>query len=142
MPGTGGSGSIRFVSAPKLSDYLARVPVTLDCEHTLGFARSMMVEHKIRHVPVVREGKVVGIVSERDIHALDRAIGDEADDLLIEKVMTPDPFITRSDADLATTAKEMAARRIGSVVLVDDGKLVGLFTTTDALRALAASLAR
>ena len=127
-----------MVSKPKLSDYVSRVPVTASTDQTVAFARLLMVEHKIRHLPVLRGDAVVGVFSQRDMLLLD-AITDGGE-VSLEKAMVGDPYVVDINDDLATVANEMAARRLGSAVVVDAGEVVAMFTTVDALRALAAAL--
>ena len=63
--------------------------------------------------------------------------GPDAVKLTVESAMTPEPYIVTPDADLAEVAREMAARRCGSAIVVDQASVVGVFTTVDALLALA-----
>lgn len=127
------------MSTPTITDYITRTAITVASEDTVALTRVLMVENKIRHVPVMAGGTVVGVVSERDLLLLENSNSD-ADDMPVEKAMAGNPFIVQQDADLAFVAREMAARRIGSVVVCDADKVLGLFTTTDALRALADAL--
>lgn len=120
---------------PTLADYITRIPITVDCGQTVSFARSLMVEHGIHHLPVLRGDQVVGVLSQRDLLVLDAA-GAEADEMLLEKAMVADPYVADIDCDLALVAREMAGRKIGSAVVVSDGRVIAMFTTNDALRAL------
>jgi len=127
------------VSKPTLSDYISRVPVTVSADQTVAFARALMVEHKIRHLPVLRGSQVAGVFSHRDMLILD-SITDDSDELLVEKAMAAEPYVVDIGDDLATIASEMAARQIGSAIVTANGKVVAMFTTIDALRALTAAL--
>lgn len=124
------------MSKPTITNYITRTPITASSDDTVAFTRGLMVENGIRHIPIMQGGQVVGVASERDLVLLDAA-GTDADDLPIGDAMTGDPFIVEKDADLGFVAREMAARRIGSAVVCDSDRVLGLFTATDALRALA-----
>jgi acetoin utilization protein AcuB len=65
----------------------------------------------------------------------------DGDKLLVEEAMSPGPFAVAPDAPLADVAREMAERKYGSAVIMEGDKVIGVFTTTDALAALAALLA-
>ena len=113
-------------------------------------ALRLMRQWQIRHLPVVDEGKLVGIVSDRDIC---RGMARDT----IEKVQDPQPHITLMDhhsvrnlmnrdvesttrsATLAQAADHMVRRRIGSLPVTDQDRLVGIITETDLLRALLAA---
>ena len=68
--------------------------------------------------------------------------GPDTDLRNVETAMTADPYIVTPDTDLAEVAREMAARRCGSAIVVDRSSVVGVFTTVDALLALARFTAR
>jgi acetoin utilization protein AcuB len=95
-----------------------------------------MRELAIRHLPIVQEERLVGLVSERDLKA---AWGlPEAKKLAVGDVMKRDVFVAHSDMALSEVASEMADGKLGSAIIVDaGGNVTGIFTTTDALRILA-----
>jgi acetoin utilization protein AcuB len=101
-----------------------------------------MRKHKIRHVPVQRDGEVIGIVSERDLHrwasktssATDRTV------VLAAEAMIPNPYVVPFDTPLSEVAAEMNRRRIGSALVVRHGKLAGILSVMDICRILASVL--
>lgn len=92
-------------------------------------ATTLMRRHGIRHLPVVANGWLVGVVSDRDVHADGGAP--------VRTVMSS-PVVTASPGDdLAHVAEKLLQHRIDGVPVVDDdGLLVGMLTTTDCLLAL------
>ncbi|HKA91184.1 MAG TPA: CBS domain-containing protein [Haliangiales bacterium] len=117
-------------------------PVTIGRDQTLTVAHKLMREHRIRHLPVLERGRLVGIVSQRDLHFVETLRDVDPSVVLVEDAMTEPPFTVAPGARLETVAREMAARRIGSAVVVERGKVVGVFTAVDGLRGLADVLAR
>jgi acetoin utilization protein AcuB len=116
-------------------------PDTIDADTPLRHARERMDALECRHLPVVRDGRLVGILSARDVGLTERlhAQAGSARVPTVEDAMTPSPFTCTADAHLSEVAKEMAAGKYGCAVVMDADHptvIVGLFTTTDALLAL------
>jgi acetoin utilization protein AcuB len=99
----------------------------------------MMNTHRIRHVPVQQDGRVLGVVSERELHQLVHAALPEADKarLRIRHLLRQEPYVVEMTAPMDEVADEMAKRHVGSAVVVRHGKLAGIFSTVDACRLLA-----
>jgi acetoin utilization protein AcuB len=96
-----------------------------------------MRQHGIRHLPVTRRGRLTGLVSQRDILLLLTLRGVDAEQEPVEEAMTESPYAVSPEAPLAEAAMEMAVRGYGSVVVVTEGRPVGIITARDVLRAFA-----
>lgn len=97
----------------------------------------LMRKHDVRHLPIVRDERVVGIVSDRDVRVASGLNSREK--MLIEArhIMASDPVTVNSQASLDEVAFEMSRSKIGSVIVNDENeKFLGIFTVTDALNAL------
>lgn len=112
-------------------------PVTIGRQESLAMAHRLMRTHRIRHLPVLEHGELIGIVSHRDLLFLETIRGVDLDDDLVEDAMSDDTYAVEPDAPIATVAKQMARRRYGCVVVMERGRVAGIFTATDALRLLA-----
>jgi acetoin utilization protein AcuB len=122
-----------------VADYMTPGPHTIGREQSLVAAKQMMQKIHARHLPVLHGGKLVGVLSDRDLTAVETLPGSRQ--MTVEDAMVPDVYVTSGDASLATVAGEMARQRIGSaIVLNKDEHVVGVFTAVDALRALAETL--
>jgi CBS domain-containing membrane protein len=118
-------------------------PVTLKPADTLDLANDIISLGRIRHIPVVEDGRLVGLLSERDL------IGAAATQIfglkqkrksallktvLIKDVMKKKVITTNPDTPIKDAAHLMADKKIGCVPVIESGTLVGLLTTTDILR--------
>jgi len=122
---------------PPVSRYMTSTPWTIAPETTLAEAHRLMHRRAIRHLPVLRGERVVGLVSDRDVHGCGPAPGFDLDLVTVEEVMQREVLAVDPRTPLGDVVDRMAGRRAGSVVVVDGEDLVGIFTTTDALRSLA-----
>jgi|SRR5579862_2602267 len=121
--------------------YMTKAPHTIGVEQSLAAARRLMSENRIRHLPVLHGGELVGMLSNREVASFEVLPGSSR--LTVEEVMVPDVYVTADDAPLAVVADEMARRHLGSAIVVAGGastKVLGVFTAVDALRALADAL--
>lgn len=122
-------------TTPKIQEYMSLVPRTVGQEATVTQAEAMMKENEIRHLPVIEAGRLVGVVSERDIK-LGRSFPGPGE-LTVGDVMVPNPYVVGPDAFLDEVASEMIKHKLGSaIVQLPSGKVVGIFTMIDALRVL------
>ena len=120
---------------PKVDKYMVPMPHTIGHDITIEKALGMMRDHKIRHLPVQDAGKLVGVLSDRDIKLA--ASFANSGELHVEDVMTPDPYTVKPQASMDTVVMEMAEHKYGCAIIVqDNGKVVGIFTATDGLRVL------
>lgn len=121
----------------KISDFMTAIPQSIEPHQTLPLALERMGKVNCTHLPVLSGRKILGILSERDI-SFARSFKDiDFDSMLVNDVMTEDPYIVPPDAPLSEVAKHMAKEKIGSALVANEKhELVGIFTTTDALHIL------
>jgi CBS domain-containing protein len=133
-----------------IRDLMQREVATLEISDTLSLADDIMELGRIRHLPVLSHGIVVGIVSQRDLyHAavssmLQMARATERDWLgmiPVRSVMSPNVVTVAPGATVHEAVDLMLAHRIGCLPVVEHGQLVGLVSETDCLRHLAHLLA-
>ncbi len=141
-----------------VKDAMTKNPITIDPDAPLGTAMATMTERQVRHLPVVDDaGRLVGVVTDRDLRnaafapalaeylsrgAQRRLRGVTAtfEELRVRDAMTWGVVTTSPEAPLAHAAAIMAEGRFGSLPVVEGGKLVGLVTERDVLKALATTL--
>lgn len=121
---------------PEIQKYMTADPSTINGEQTLYFAKQIMLAKNIRHLPVLDGGKIVGIISERDINFIQNFKGVDIEVEKVQDAMTESPYIVEAHTHLDEVCEVMAADKIGSVLVQDNKKLVGIFTWIDALKAM------
>ena len=123
---------------PVVGAVMTSFPYSVEADDTATKMERMMDQHNIRHLPVQQNGKVIGIVSERDLHhSVSRSSPEEEKDKIRARdIMVPEPYIVPFRAPLNDVVFEMAKRRIGSVIVQRQGKLAGILSAIDVCRIL------
>lgn len=116
---------------PPVHARMTRMPSTLSPEDSLSAALKLMQALRVRHLPVVSEEHVVGVVSDRDLR---RAHGcNRREEQSVDQIMSRDVATITPDEPMSFAASKMLSRRIGSLPVVEDTRLVGILTSTDLL---------
>lgn len=121
---------------PDLKKYMTMMPKTIGLDQSLANAEKIMNELKIRHLPVLDKGKLVGVLSHRDIKIVTSFKDVDPAEVTVEEACSLDPYIAAPEAKLNNVVEMMASHKYGCVLVVDSNKLVGIFTWVDALRAM------
>jgi acetoin utilization protein AcuB len=124
-----------------IAERMTRTPQVIGAEQSLTAAHRLMRSNGIRHLPVLHGGKLVGVVSQRDLHFVEALRDVNPDEVPVEEAMTQDVYAVTPRTPLREVVNEMAERKLGSAVVVEGQKIVGVFTTIDALDTLAGVLA-
>ena len=124
-----------------IAEVMTLAPYTVGSDQPLSVVHAMFHDHRIRHLPVLDGGQLVGMVSERDIAFVEALRDVDPKTLVVEDAMSPQIFVVAPDAPLTDVASHMAEHGLGSAIVAKDGTVVGVFTTVDALRALSLALA-
>ena len=127
---------------PAVSRYMTRQPWTIERRASLADAHRLMREHEIRHLPVLDDGRLVGIVTQRDLHLIETIGAFSLDEISVDEAMVERPFIVTSDTAVDEVAEIMADHKYGSVIVMGHEGVEGIFTSVDACRALADVLRR
>lgn len=123
---------------------MTRDLVTLPPEASVAEALTLCRERRIRHIPIVEEGRLVGIVSDRDLRDASPALGDAErasalQEIRLGDVMTREVSTAVPQDPIENAAQEMYELKIGSLPVVaeeDEEKLLGIVTSSDVMRAL------
>jgi CBS domain-containing membrane protein len=129
--------------AMKVRDIMTRDVATLDWNDELGLADDIMKLGRIRHLPVVDEGRLVGIMSQRDLFKASLAsamgFGEKAKrafmkTVTVKEVMVDEVITISPETSIEEAAKVILEKKIGCLPVTEEGNLVGLITETDILR--------
>ncbi len=128
-------------------NWMTQIIATLSPETSVAEALTLCRERRVRHIPILEDERLVGIVSDRDLRDASPALGDperaralreiRVGDVMSREVMTVDP-----QDSIENAAQQMYELKIGSLPVVDEGpevaegELLGIITSSDALRAL------
>jgi acetoin utilization protein AcuB len=118
-----------------VEEYTSPILVTIDPAANLDEAIEMMQENGIRHLPVTRFQKIIGIVSERDLLL---HVGKNWTSMMkVGDIMSTNILSVHLNDNLGDVAYQLATEKVGSAIVLDENEaLYGIFTTTDALNAL------
>lgn len=129
-----------------VKEIMMGAPVTLKPDDTLNLANDIMSLGRIRHIPIVEDGRLVGILSQRDlfgaaVNTVFNLRPKEKREMLknfqIRDVMRDRVVTAAPDTTIQEAARLMAEKKIGCLPVVEGGELVGLVTSTNILRYLA-----
>ena len=137
-----------LVSEPRQSlrvgDIMSVCPVTIAPSTSVHEAQALMQQRKIRHLPVLQDGRLVGMISDRDIRlALPSPatslyvweIRHLLDKLTVSEVMTYFVMTTAPDCPVTEAVGRLLGHKVGALPVIEDRRVVGILTRTDILRA-------
>lgn len=113
---------------------MSNFPYSIEVSAHANSAQTMLEQMKIHHLPVMKNGSPVGIVTTGDISkanymGMDISIGSE---ILVRDIFTPTTYIVNPEESLNAVLHHMAEQHINAVIVLENDKLVGIFTITDA----------
>lgn len=128
----------------KLGDVMTPSPKTIGVDARLSEAHALMLELGVNHLPVMENGSVESIISDREIQRFTLPAHKLADDedLLVRDIATARSFVADIADPLEKVLRQMVDRRTEAVVVLNQGELAGIFTESDACRVLAELLAK
>jgi acetoin utilization protein AcuB len=118
---------------PTIDMYMTTAPHTIEPARPLAEAHRLMRTHGIRHLPVVEGEALVGLVSRSDLHLFETLDGIDAEVIPVREAMMTPVYSVAPDRKVRDVAMHMAQHKYGSAVVVDVGKVVGIFTAVDGL---------
>ena len=115
----------------KVREVMTQRPATCSPTDTCAQAATLMKQHDCGSAPVVEGGKLVGIVTDRDIAIRVVAQGKDPQQTQVGEIATDQPYYVHPDQDLDEALELMAYRKVRRLPVVDDGQLVGMLAQAD-----------
>lgn len=122
-----------MTNPPTLTSSMTPFPYSVAPESPVSEAHRMMAEHGVRHLPVVSDHEIVGMITPRDIETASLRTGG-AEGLLVSACCSSDVYIVDMEEPIENVLLTIAERRISSAIVTRRGRLAGVFTTVDACR--------
>jgi len=123
-----------------IKDLMTLSPHAIGHDQPLKLAQERMHQWGIRHLPVLDGGALVGVLSERDIALIGAISPQRVDALAVEEAMSTEPYAVAPETPAREVVQHMADYKYGCAVVMEQHKVVGIFTSTDALSVLATLL--
>ena len=119
----------------KVRELMTKQPTTVAPDATLGEVATLMKQDDCGSIPVVEGGRLVGIITDRDIVVRGIAAGVDPKTQRVSKIMSSDPVTVGPEDDITDAEKKMADRQIRRLPVVENGRLVGIIVTAQIARA-------
>lgn len=115
-----------------VTNFMTSVPHTVGHDMNLKKAKELMLKYSCHHLPVLDGGKLVGVLSDRDIRLAEKM--SKGEEVVVEDIMTDEPVVVPPTEDVYQVAMLMHEKKIGSVIVSgSEQQPWGIFTATDAL---------
>ncbi len=121
---------------PPISKYMTSDPKYVEKTQSLYEAATFMQKEGFRHLPVLFQGRIEGVLSMTDVNMIMSLKDSDITKLRVLDVFTPNPVIVSPETNLDEVCRLMAGEKLGSVIVEERDKLVGIFTWIDALNAM------
>jgi acetoin utilization protein AcuB len=118
---------------PPIKKVMTPFPYWIDANRPLNEASRLMAERGISHLAVQDDGEIVGLISEREVERA-RGLHPAAGGLTVAEVATRQVYVVGLMEPLDRVLEHMVEHNVDAALVVKDGKLAGIFTTTDACR--------
>ena len=115
----------------KLCDVMTKEVKSLNVDDTVEKAVQIMKENNVGSIPVCRDGKIAGIITDRDITLRSIAQGENVSNIKISSIMSSNPITGNLDMDVHDAAKLMAENQIRRLPVIDNNAVVGILSLGD-----------
>lgn len=122
---------------PTIDKYMTVTPHSVGIDQPLAKAHELMREHHIRHLPVLSGGRLVGVLTDRDLRLVESLRDVDPRQVKVDDAMSTSVYAVAPDTPLDEVVRTMGENKYGSCVIMQNQKVVGIFTTVDLCRAFA-----
>lgn len=127
---------MRMDHIPAIGAVMTPFPYVVQVDDSVLVARALMIEHDVRHLPVKDGNTLLGVLTDRDLkRALDPGVGlPPKEELFVRDVFVAHAYVVDVGESLDGVLNHLSSEHIGSALVTKSGRLVGIFTLTDAAR--------
>ena len=126
----------------QVKNFMTESPHAIGADQSLKFAHDRMTQWGTHHLPVLEGGQLVGVISERDIALISAVSPHQLETIVVEEAMAAEPYAVAPSDDIAVVVAHMLQHKYRTAVVMDHNKVLGVFTSMDALRLLSKLLQR
>lgn len=120
-----------------LEQVMTEFPHTIQAHESAKRAHEMLLEYQVRHLPVEVDGRIIGVLSERDVNLALSLRADKPNEVSVFSLCSKPAYMVAKNEPITQVLRTMAEQRYGSVLVAEQGRLVGIATTSDLLRWMA-----
>jgi acetoin utilization protein AcuB len=120
-----------MTKAIPIKKYMTSGPHSVGDAQTVAHAAAVMQRHKIRHLPVLHGGKLVGVISDRDLRLLESLPDVKPTLFTVSDAMATNVYAVSPETPLLDVVRKMATDKYGSAIVMENDRVVGIFTTVD-----------
>lgn len=122
---------------PTIQKYMTTSPHMIGDDQPMSKAHQIMREFRLRHLPVMHGGKLVGLLSDRDLNLVETLRDVDPKLVPVADAMSPDVYVVAPETSIDEVVTAMAQHKYGCAVVAQNHKVVGIFTTVDVCTAFA-----
>lgn len=123
-----------------LEQVMTEFPHTIQAHESAERAHALLIDYGVRHLPVEVDGKIIGVLSDRDVNLALSLHGEKPSPVSVLSLCSKPAYMVTKDEPITLVLRTMAEQRYGCVLVTEQGRLVGIATTSDLLRWMAAWL--
>ena len=116
----------------KIANYMSPTPVTITSGATIDQARALMRERRVRHLPVIQDEQVIGLITDQDLWAA--WLPSLLTDLTVKDLMKNNPCIMPPETSIYQAARTLYENKLTGLLVMDQGRLLGIVTLADMLK--------
>jgi len=120
---------------PNIQKYMTTSPHAVGSDQPLSLAHELMQKHGVRHLPVLSGGALVGMLSDRDLRLIETLKDVDPKQVAVEEAMSTQVYSVSPEAPLDEVLDDMAEHKYDCAVIMQNSRVIGIFTTVDVCRA-------
>ena len=122
--------------APKIADFMTTLPASVPADSSLAEVARIMKAKSFHHLPIVEQGHIIGVIRDHDLTVALNILGQNGAMTPVRQITMEEVYLVRPDSNLDEVIDTMTKFDLSNVLVIHHHRLVGIFTISDAIRAL------